>query len=314
MANHKRIAEISRVRGAHGGLLRLSVLLLLSAGAYGQLGLFSPQQRIELTREWKGERFEDGRPKVPDAILARMKDVSAEEAWAVLNKAGYRDHFESGWMRFNATNKRLVGRVVTAVFMPVRPDLNAVINEHGKAEGRVSTGQNSWVIDTLQPGDVLVVDLFGKYNFMGDNLATAVFAKSKNGIVVDGGIRDLTGAQRIEGFQGFVRYFHPSSITRGVRNVMLMGINVPIRIGETTVVPGDVVLGDPEGLMFIPAHLAQRVADNAEQAHLRDEWGQMLIREGKYTPGQIDTGWTKQMQEEFGQWVEKHKTSGLKKK
>ncbi len=313
MGNRNSLAAVWSARETRVGLLLLGLLQLWSPGAWGQLGLFSPQQRIEFTREWKGERFDDGRPKVPESILAQMKDVSAEEAWAVLTRAGYRDHFESGWMRFNATNERLVGRVVTALFMPVRPDVNAVINEHGKAEGRVSTGQNSWVIDTLQPGDVLVVDLFGKFNFMGDNLATAVFANSKNGIVVDGGIRDLTGTQAIEGFQGYVRYFHPSSITRGVRNVMLMGINVPIRIGETTVMPGDVVLGDPEGLMFIPAQLAQRVVESAQQAHLRDEWGQMMIRQGKYTPGQIDTGWTKEMQEEFGRWAEKRQASGPKK-
>jgi regulator of RNase E activity RraA len=267
------------------------------------LGLFSPQQRIEFTREWKGDRFDDGRPKVPESILAEMKDVSAEEAWAVLTRAGYRDHFESGWMRFNATNERLIGRVVTARFMPVRPDVNAVINQHGKAEARVATGQNSWVIDILQPGDVLVVDLFGKFDFMGDNLATAVFANSKNGIVVDGGVRDLTGIQAIEGFQGYVRYFHPSSITRGVRNVMLMGIKVPIRIGETTVMPGDVVLGDPEGLVFIPPHLAHRVVESAREIHLRDEWGHLMIRQGRYTPGQIDTKWTPRMQNEYQQWL-----------
>ena len=213
MTNQESSVELSSGRGVHGGFLRLSLLLVLSTGAFGQLGLFSPQQRIELTREWKGDRFEDGRPKVPEATLARMTDVSAEEAWAVLNKAGYRDHFESGWMRFNPTNQRLLGRVVTAVFLPVRPDVNAVINERGKTEGRISTGQNSWVIDTLQPGDVLVVDLFGKYNFMGDNLATAVFAKSKNGIVVDGGSGILPGPRGSRAFRGsFAIFIRPASL------------------------------------------------------------------------------------------------------
>jgi regulator of RNase E activity RraA len=264
---------------------------------------FTPQQLTAFTSAWKGERFQDGRPKVSDDVLRRMQSVSAEEAWSVVQKAGFRDHFERGWQRFNPSNTRLVGRVVTALFLPVRPDVDAVIRQNGKAERRIGTGENSWVIDTLQPGDVLVVDEFGKYNFMGDNLATAVFIKTGTGIVVDGGVRDLTGISKIEGFTGYVRDFHPSSVTHGIRNVMLAGINVPIRIGDTTVMPGDIVLGDPEGLMFIPPQLAQQVVQEAEQVHLRDEWGHMMLREGKYAPGQIDSEWSAQMEDEFQHWL-----------
>lgn len=287
---------------------KAALVLAAACNCPAQLGLFSTEQRTGLTRGWTGERFEDGRPKVPQSILDRMKTVSAEEAWSVLSGAGFRDHFEGGWLRFNASKERLVGRAVTALFLPVRPDVKAVIDERGKAEGRVSAGQNSWVIDTLKPGDVLVADLYEKYNFMGDNLAVSVFSKSKNGIVVNGGVRDLTGISQIEGFQGFVRYFHPSGVTRGVRNVMLMGINVPIRIGDTTVMPGDVVLGDPEGLVFIPPQLAEKVVTSAEETHLRDEWGHQMLREGKYTPGQIDTRWSNEMQREFRRWVEQRKS------
>jgi regulator of RNase E activity RraA len=287
--------------------VRLGVILLVVTACWAQLGMFSPEQRAALTREWKGERFEDGRPKVPDEILKRLKNVSAEEAWAVVNAAGFRDQFERGWKRFNVTGDRLVGRAVTALFLPVRPDVNAAINERARAEGRISSGQNSWVIDVLQPGDVLVVDLYEKYNFMGDNLAMAVFTKSHNGIVINGGARDLTGISRIEGFTGYVRGFHPSSVTHGVRNTMLMGINVPIRIGDTTVMPGDVVLGDPEGLMFIPPQLAGRVVQHAEETQLRDEWSRLMIQQGKYTPGQIDTKWSAQMEEEFRRWAGERK-------
>ena len=143
-------------------LVLIVVMLGFSVCGWAQLGMFSKEQRIELTREWKGDRFPDGRPKVSDELLNRMKTVDAEEAWAVLMGAGYPNQFEGGWKVINA-GPRLAGRVVTAVFMPVRPDVNAVINEHGKAEGRVGA-QNSWVIDTLQPGDILVVDMYGKIN------------------------------------------------------------------------------------------------------------------------------------------------------
>src|SRR5512139_726969 len=142
-------------------ILPILVLCLASSG-YAQLGMFSREQRVELTRDWKGERFPDGRPRVSDELLSRMKNVTAEEAWGVLQSAGYINQFEGNWKVINA-GERLVGRVVTAVFMPLRPDVNAVISDAGKKEGRSQRGgQNAWVIDILQPNDVLVVDLFGK--------------------------------------------------------------------------------------------------------------------------------------------------------
>jgi len=289
-------------------LARAGLGLLLSAAlAWPHLGMFSRDQRTRLTRDWEGERFADGRPMVPDSILERMKEVSAEEAWSVLNRAGFKDHFERGWQAFNDRRERMVGRVVTALFLPVRPDVNAAIYEAGAAEGRVGKGQNSWVIDTLKPGDVLVADLYGKYNFMGDNLATAIFAKSRNGVVINGGARDLSGIRDIEGFRGYVRGWHPSSVTHGVWNTMLMGINVPVRIGETTVMPGDIVLSDPEGLVFIPPQLAAEVVEFSELTRLRDEWGHQMLNSGRYTPGQVDGEWTPDMEREFERWAERNK-------
>lgn len=285
----------------------VSALLLASAG-WAQLGTFSCEQRIDFTPEWKGERFEDGRPKVPDSILERMGEVTAEEAWSVLRRAQYNHQFEGNWQQIETVpGKRLVGRAVTAVFMPLRPDVNGVIAAHGKAEGRSQAGgQNSWVIDTLKPGDVVVVDLFGKIKdgtFIGDNLATSIFSKTGTGVVVDGAVRDLSGIMEVEGFTGYVRGFDPSAI----HDVMLMGINVPVRIGEVTVMPGDVVLGDPEGVTFVPPHLAEQVVESSELTRLRDDWGHQMLREGRYTPGQIDSRWTKEMQEEFHRWAEQQK-------
>jgi regulator of RNase E activity RraA len=263
--------------------------------------MFSKEQLVDLTRAWTGERFADGRPKVPDTVLKGMKTVDAEEAWGVLTGAGFPNQFEGGWKVIHP-GERMVGRVVTAVFMPLRPDLDAVINDHGHKEGRVG-GQNSWVIDTLEPNDVLVVDLFGKIQagtFAGDNLGTAIYAKSHNGLVVDGAIRDVTGFEEISGFQVFVRGFDPA----GLSNVMLMGINVPIRIGQATVMPGDIAVSDAEGITFIPPQLAEKVVDKALMIHLIDEWGHQMLREGKYTPGEIDRKWSKPMIQDFNKWLE----------
>jgi regulator of RNase E activity RraA len=281
-----------------------ALVLALAPSAHAQLGLFSKEQRVAITPDWVGERFADGRPKVPGSILERMKLVTAEEAWGVLNEAGYKLQFEGGWKEINAgaPGRRLVGRVVTAVFVPQRPDLNSAVNKAAAAEGRIGRGQNSWVIDTLQPGDVLVVDLFGKIDkgtFIGDNLGTSIFAKSGTGVVVNGSVRDVSGILEINGFHGFVRDFHPTALA----DVTLAGINVPIRIGGVTVVPGDVVLSDPEGLTFIPPHLAQKVVESSEEVRLRDEWGHQMLREGNYTPGQVDAKWTPEMEAEFKAWT-----------
>ncbi len=282
------------------------LIFSFAEAAFSQLGMFSNEQRLALTREWKGERFPDGRPKVPDAILAGLSDVDAEEAWGELQSHGYKYQFEGGWREINPGG-RMVGRVFTAVFMPQRPDVNAVINDQGKAEGRVGS-QNSWPIDMLSPGDVLVVDLFGKIKdgtYAGDNLSTAIFAKSHNGLVVDGAVRDVTGISEIKGMHVFVRDFDPSAL----RDTTLMGINVPIRIGHVMVLPGDVAVSDPEGITFIPPQLAQEVIDKAQMTHAVDDWGHQMLREGKYTPGEIDRKWSKPMIQEFNRWLEK---KGLK--
>ncbi len=270
---------------------------------FGQLGMFTTEQRIDITREWKGERFPDGRPKVPDAVVERLKHTSAEEAWGTLRSHGYHLQFEGGWKTLNVKQgERLVGRVVTAQFMPLRPDMNAVINDHARQEGRVGRGQNSWVISTLVKGDVMVVDLYGKIKdgtIIGDNLGTSIMTKTGTGIVVNGAVRDPTGLSEIEGFKVFARDFHPSAIAE----TTLMGWNIPIRLGDVTVMPGDIVVSDPDGLIFIPAQWAEEVADESELTQLRDEWGHQMLREQKYNPGQVDAQWTPQMIEEFNQWA-----------
>jgi regulator of RNase E activity RraA len=286
--------------------LALGLVLAFARTAFPQLGMFSNEQRIALTREWKGDRSPDGRPKVPDSVLEGLKDVDAEEAWGVLQRHGYRFQFEGGWREINP-GERMVGRAFTAVFMPQRPDVNAIIDERGKAEGRIGA-QNSWPIDMLSPGDVLVVDLFGKIKdgtYAGDNLSTAIYTKSHNGLVVDGAVRDFSGISEIKGMHVFVRDFDPSAL----RDTTLIGINVPIRIGHVMVLPGDVVVSDPEGITFIPPQLAQDVIDRAQMTHRVDEWGHQMLREGKYTPGEIDHKWTKPMIQEFNKWLEE---KGLK--
>jgi regulator of RNase E activity RraA len=253
-----------------------------------------------ITSEWQGERDERGRPLVSDDILTRMELVSTEEAWGVLRRNGYHHNFTGDWKILHP-DKPLVGRAVTCRFVPTRVDLNSAVASIGEAEGRIG-GQNSWVIDELVNGDVIVVDLFGKVRdgtFVGDNLSTAIQSKTKRGMVVEGGIRDTARILKLDEFNGFVRGFDPTAIA----NVTLAEINGITRIGEATCLPGDVVLGTVEGVIFIPAHLAEEVVTNSERVRLRDEFGQQRIREGVYTPGEVDRQFSEAMEQDYEKWL-----------
>jgi 4-hydroxy-4-methyl-2-oxoglutarate aldolase len=258
---------------------------------------------IFYTAEWTGERYHDGRPRVSDELLERIKKISIEEAWGVLRGAGYVNQFAGDWEMI-CEDKPFTGRALTAVYIPRSPGLDKRMLDKGHEEGMIGAS-NSWPIDMLNEGDVYVADCFGKVidgTLIGDNLGNAIYTNSHRGVVFDGGARDLEGLGKIDGFNAFVRGFDPSYLT----NVMLTGINVPIRIGTAVVLPGDVILAKREGVIFIPAHLAERVAITAEFIMLRDKFGHQRLKEGRYTPGQIDGRWTDDIKQDFLEWLDKN--------
>ena len=264
----------------------------------------SPEELIEYTPEWEGERFADGRPKVPDDILERMNNVSITQAWGVIRGPGYNWQYEDGWVCTHP-GQVLVGRALTAMYMPRRPVMRQVMEEKGERAGCIGD-QISWPIDMLVPGDVYVADVFGKIDqgaVIGDNLATAIYANSGNGVVHDASVRDIDGIQELPDFTSFVRGYHP---TFASPTIMLTGVNCPVRIGGATVMPGDVVLGRDDGVVFIPPHLAEQVVKTSELISLRDRFGKQRLAEGKYTPGQIDTRWSDPIEEDFSRWLESH--------
>ncbi|MBE9462938.1 RraA family protein [Dyadobacter subterraneus] len=255
-----------------------------------------------LTANWKGERSADGRPKVSDAILARLKNISIEEAWGVLRNKGYQNQYEGDWQLIHPDSS-MTGRVVTAQYVPLRPDFQDYIKETGKKEGRnPAGGTNSWPIDVLTNGDVYVADGYGKIadgTLIGDNLGNSIYAKSKRGTIFYGSVRDVEGLSEIKGYNAWIKGSDPSYI----QQMMLSGINVPIRIGRAIVLPGDVVLAKKYGTIFIPAHLVEELVLTSEVTALRDEFGHQRLREGKYTPGEIDTKWTDAISKDFLKWV-----------
>jgi 4-hydroxy-4-methyl-2-oxoglutarate aldolase len=264
----------------------------------------TPEEIIDYTYEWTGTRFADGRPMVPDDLLERVKHVTLTQAWGVLRNEGYHWQYEDGFVCTHP-GETLVGRALTAMYMPRRPGMRTLMEQKGEGAGCIGD-QISWPIDMLVPGDVYVADVYGKHDqgpIMGDNLATAIFAKSGKGVVHHASVRDIEGIQEIEGFASFVRGFHP---TYASPTIMLVGVNCPVRIGQVTVMPGDVILGKQEGVIFIPPHLVEKVVKTSELVHLRDVFGKQRLREGKYTPGQIDTRWTDEIETDFSGWLEEH--------
>lgn len=264
----------------------------------------SREEMVAYTREWEGERFEDGRPKVPDEILERMRQVTITQAWGVLRGKGYQWQYEDGWFCTHP-GQVLVGRALTAMYMPRRPDMRQVMEEKGAQAGCVGD-QISWPIDLLVSGDVYVADVYGKIDqgaVIGDNLATSIYAKSGNGVVHDAAVRDVDGIQELPEFTSFVRGCHPSFASP---TIMLLGVNCPTRIGQVTVMPGDVVLGRDDGVIFIPPHLAEQVVKTSELIRLRDQFGQQRLREGVYTSGEIDRKWEDHIERDFSQWLEDH--------
>jgi 4-hydroxy-4-methyl-2-oxoglutarate aldolase len=277
-------------------------VLLLSDSLAQQITL-TKEQIMAITPEWKGERLPDGRPNVPDKVLLRLKNVSLEEGWGILRNSGYNNQFEGDWIVMKP-DQVVVGRALTVQYLPKRPDYDKVVREKGKAEGRIGNF-NSWPIDMLKPGDIYVADGYGKIidgTLIGDNLGNSIYAKSKNGVIFYGSVRDAEGLEKIEGFNFWVKGIDPSYI----QEMMLGGINVPIRIGRATVLPGDVVLAKKNGIVFIPAHLVEDLLLNAEFISLRDQFGHQRLREGKYTPGQIDQQWSDDIKKDFLSWLDQN--------
>ena len=295
-------AQISRfARGAHVGsaLLFLAATFVCVDSASAQIFQWTPEQLTKYTAKNPYDRFPDGRPKVPDEMLERMKGLIAEEVQAVLPNRGFPNQFESrdGWKVLQPTQK-MVGRVFTVQFMPLRGDIAEVDEAEAKAKGK-SAARNQTAIDQLGPGDVIVADVFGAdWNFVGNKLAHYIQTTTKNGMIVDGGVYWL---ERIAE-TGMQAYYKNSFPTQGMR-VMVTGINIPVRIGKTLVMPGDVVLADREGMWFIPPHMVKDVVESGELSKARDDWSLMMLSTGKYTSRQIYGPLTPELQKERDEYI-----------
>jgi regulator of RNase E activity RraA len=290
------------------GLAALGLaVLLLSWPAPAQAQTIPRDRLVAMTSAWDGPRFPDGRPMVADDVLERMQHVTLEEAWATLRQADYDTQyegghaFEGGEWEILRPDEPIIGRALTATYMPARPDVQQYIDAQGAEDGR-SGPPNTWPIDMLQQGDVYVANGYGKIKdgtLIGDRLGTTIYANSGNGVVFNGSSRDRAGLEEIDGFNAFLRGWHPSYI----QDMMLAGLNTPTRIGGATVMPGDVVLAKEGGIVFIPAHLAEQVVRASERTRVQDAFAHEMVQAGTYTAGQMDTEWTAAIEARFREWV-----------
>lgn len=291
--------------------LFMSLLLGMSAAGQspGNDHLVASQEDILFyTSAWEGERMPDGRPDVSQDLLERLKNIRIEDAWQYLYEQGYNNQYEGGWKKLHP-DQPIVGQVLTAQYMPRRPDIMQRLEREGTQAGHVGP-MNTWPIDMLRKGDVYLADSYGKIaqgTLIGSNLGNSIFDNSGNGVIFNGSLRDGEDLEELEGFNAFVRDWHPSFL----EETMLTGINVPIRIGKVSVMPGDVVLAKKRGIVFIPPHLVEGMVITAEIVKLRDEFAQKRMQDGVYTAGQIDTEWTDRIEEDFLEWLRENRIDQL---
>ena len=329
--------------------------LFVAADARGQINSLTREELIKYTAPNPFDRFPDGRPKVPDALLEAFKDMSSEEvmgagrsgggapAVAAPGRAGGQAQagapgraggqapaaapgraggaaagggpggggtpsvtFTDGWQILHP-GKKLIGRAVTMQMMPYRAEVASVDSAEARSKGIGLGGQAG--LDILQPGDVLVIDCGGSQvaGLYGDNLVYYLWKKTGTGLVIDGYLRDLEGIATFD-----MPLYYRGAVPEYQTGTMLTGLNVPIRIGKATVMPGDVVFGDQEGVNFIPPQAVQRIVDGAKTTHIHDEWTRKKFDEGKYKSTDIyssprDPALRQEYQEYLKQQLEKQK-------
>ena len=256
--------------------------MAVAPSAWGQVFQFTREQMLRYTAQNPFDRFPDGRPKVPDDLLAKLKDMSAEEVLGLAQR-GFRNQWEAGWQVLHP-EKRLIGRAMTLQMMPTRPDV-ADTDAADRRTKNLPRMNHQTAIDMLQKGDVLVVDAAGVQfgGIIGDNLAYYIMKTTGAGFVIDGAIRDIVGLTPFTSLVGYYR----AAVPPAIHDLMVTGINVPVRIGSATVMPGDVVFGDPEGVYFIPPSQLKGLIDEADVTHIHDEWTKKKFDEGKYVSSDI---------------------------
>ncbi len=203
-------------------------------------------------------------------IFERLLTVSTDSAWAVCSSLGYPNSFIEGLTAVRP-DRKMVGRAITLRYVPIRPDVRDQQTALGSAI-------NKRAVELSGPGDVLVVDSGGETGagFIGDVIATRFIVRGGAGMVVDGAIRDLHYLRTVD-LPIYIRGAHAAGSGRRIIGV---GLNEIVRCGGVAVVPGDLLLGDAQGVLVIPRAIAREVADRAYATEHKENFLRATLQKG----------------------------------
>jgi 4-hydroxy-4-methyl-2-oxoglutarate aldolase len=246
---------------------------------------------------------------VTDAQLQRLRELPLEAVWGALQNQKHVRSFEGGF-QLTVANPKLVGRAVTMRYLPVRPDLMNAVQTLAK-EGDWDYQYNVRAGEDLKPGDVVVVELGGmvdRATFLGDVTGLGMKVAGAQGVIVDGGIRDLSEFMVMKDLPIFYRGAHASAMADQV------GVewNGPIRLGGITVLPGDIIVADAEGVLAVPPQMVADVIKDAENTVYTENFKREMMRSRKYRARDIYPRLSPELEKVFEEWKKTHPLTGVK--
>ena len=289
---------------------------MMTGAAAARQAAAPPVQRVEVNRAARDTWtpvMDVLKPRrtaaVTDAQMQRLRELPLEALWGALQSRRYLRSFE-GNFQLTVPNPKIVGRAVTMRYLPVRPDLVEAVQTLAK-EGDWDYQYNVRAGEDLKPGDVVVVELGGmvdRATFLGDVTGLGMAVAGARGVIVDGGIRDLSEFIPMKDLPILYRGSHASAMADQV------GVewNGPIRLGGITVLPGDIIVADAEGVLAVPPQLVADVIKDAEETVYTENFKRELMRSRKYRARDIYPSLSPELKLKFEEWKKTHPKEGVK--
>lgn len=286
-----------------GLLIGLGTAHLLSRRAESQVQVPSGLRAQRDTWTPLMDVLKKDRPRVTDEQLARIAKYPIEALWNGVQNQGYTQNFANHF-RLTQPGTKLVGRALTMRYLPLRPDIDAATKQIAK-EGDWDFQYNVRAGEDANPGDVIVVELGGavdRATFLGDVTGIGMKQRGVRGVVVDGGIRDLNEFLVMKDFPIYYVNAHASAMADQV------GVewNAPIRVGHVAVLPGDVVVGDEEGVLFFPPQITEDVLKSAALTVNTENFKREMMRSGKYRSRDVYPKLSPELEKRYQEWVKTH--------
>lgn len=227
------------------------------------------------------------------SVREQLKTVSTATLCTALFKRGLRNQFIQDVRPLNPEGGNMVGEAFTLRYIPAREDLNPITVFQDPAHPQRQA------IEQCPPGAVLVIDSRkdARAASAGSILVTRLMQRGGAGIVTDGGFRDSPEIARL----AMPAYHNRPSAPTNLTLHQALEFNVPIGCGDVAVFPGDVVVGDGEGVIIIPAHLAEEIAAEAVEMTAFEDFVTEEVNKGRSIIG-LYPPTTEQAREDFAAW------------